>query len=121
MKRTLLTMALLMASIGCSSGGERSVTYTAEAVFMDEPLSVTILMRNDDRSLSPVRFSARSVEFKDDIVDAKVHPYLTVMESQEFGDWIHSKIIVHVHSVNEIQPGHWDHGKFGNGQTQRVE
>jgi len=122
----LATAALVLFSlmaVGCSSGKERSTAYTAEAVYLNEANSISILVRDPvDNSLSVKRIQTQfDMVFKDDIVDSRVHLWVNVQEKQELGGWIIEKVIVHVHSVGEIQPGYWNHGKFGHGQDQEVE
>src|SRR5271157_210110 len=75
----LATAALVLFSlmaVGCSSGKERSTAYTAEAVYLNEANSISILVRDPvDNSLSVKRIQTQfDMVFKDDIVDSRVHP-----------------------------------------------
>lgn len=110
-------------TIGCGSTPPVWTAYTAEAVYLNEPGSVSILMRNEDNSLSVKKFyvSTDALIIKDDIVDSRAHPWVSVEQESEMGDLVTTKITVHVHSIKEIQPGHWNHGKFGQGQDQQIE
>ena len=47
--------------------------------------------------------------------------YVEYCKKCSAGDASYKRVDIHIHNVDEIHGGGWDHGKFGRGQTVVVE
>ena len=120
-----LAVALLFW-LGCRNASEKQILHI-ERIFMHEPGSFTLFVASPPGSkvLSELYISSRySGTTPLYVVDVPADQlmWLTYTENRSWwdGDQI-SNIVIHLHGVDEVSGGGWNHGKFGHGQTEVVQ
>ncbi len=106
--------------------GEWCTYLGVERVFMHEPGQYSLLVRGEQGVLSSIdlrgNHNAKANIFTDVPPDQPM--YARVLHSPEgrcggnIRPWYTE---LHVHTVQEINPAGWNHGKLGRGQTIEIE
>jgi hypothetical protein len=92
----------------------RTNTTLVYGVFVNEERSVSVLVQDPDQTYKVQTLSSPDVRFVPDVPAGNVE-FIQVTEKKSIGEWYPFRLIAHVHSLDKLQEGEWNHGKFGRG------
>ena len=119
----LLVASLLLMGCGARGLGAHHTTFLVEGVYLGASDSMTLLVRDSDGVLRPMEYKnacCMKITLMDDVAPenrmwARVSRY-----GNGNGDTV-TAIEAHIHSTQDVQGGDWDRGKFGHGQTTKID
>jgi hypothetical protein len=122
MRYLLLTCILLLAT-GCGQPTTTEVVYKdIDRVFMHDWNTVSFFRQNSDGSIEHKFLYSH---LRGDIKYFSDVPEKQKMWAKEIivdGNMTTDRYVeIHLHSVNEVAGGEWDHGKHGSGTVSVVE
>jgi hypothetical protein len=125
MKRLILLLGITALLSGCFSQEKPSSTTSIHdivAIWYHEGSSYSFTTVENNK-LKNYGFGNDTLCTTEVVLDLKPNekPWATVTTHHlTFGETRNSYII-HAHSISDIQGAGWNHGKFGSGQTTRLE
>jgi len=118
---TLLTIAICLSiyyrSINTTISDEKNDIV---ALYMHQPYSYSVMMQNSNK-LTTIILNAN----KEDIaiyadVPKGSNMWYKAKKTDVYCTYQYSDLEIHIHSVDDINTAGWNNGKFGSGQTVRV-
>jgi hypothetical protein len=122
MRSSLLAILLLVIS-GCGQTTTKEVVYKdIDRVFMHSWNTVSFFKENEDGSIQHKFLRSQdfgSIKYFSDVPkDEKMWAKETTVEHSMSTD---TDVEIHLHSVDEVDGGEWNHGKQGSGTVSVVE
>ncbi len=119
----LLSILLLAFVCGCSEPTTKEVVYKdIDRVFMHSWNRVSFFKQNEDGSITHkflYSYGYGKIKYLADVPkDEKMWAKETIIEGSMDKE-IHVEI--HLHSVDEVDGGEWNHGKHGSGTVNVIE
>ena len=123
MRKTIIFLILIIIAGCCPSDFDTSTKRAyVDKVFMNERGRYTFITQQNGESL---------VWEKSTYYPQRIHVYTDVPKEERMyveysyecsgGEPTLKRLDIHIHELDEIQGGSWNHGKFGRGQTQVIE
>jgi hypothetical protein len=122
-KMRYLIFSILITIMACCPSLDPSIKHIyVDRVFMNENTRYTFITIENGEAI---------VMEKSTHCPSKIHLYTDVPKGERMyieycnkcsgGSEILKQLDIHIHNLDEIQGGEWNHGKFGRGKTQVIE
>lgn len=120
-KRILLAIAFGLAATACSSERtlveDRTITRV-KGVFYHEQSRYTLFVEEGGKYLVPITFDRVRAKIVADV--AEDHEMWAHVRTKRGDGYTDSDLVIHVHSIRDINGAGWSHGKFGRGTTTKI-
>jgi len=115
----ILLLSLFVA--GCSNVNEYKIPPTkVEAVYFHERGNYSVALRiGDEIQIKPARAGRAPVRI---VLDAEDHMWYECDATWDnFYGTSTGECVIHIRDVGDISTAGWNHGKFGSGNTTRIQ
>ena len=123
MKKLYFLMVLMLIFTGCGKPQERIEKYYFDHIYMHEMnlYSFSKIEGNEVKSFRASPYWCQNTKvFQDLPKEEKMWVEVTTLYGDIYGERA-VKVEIHIHDANEIGTAGWNHGKFGSGQTTKIE
>lgn len=128
----VIMMMVFFSSFGsgyhkASNEADRVVIHDVVRIFMHERGHYTFFCREKGQSAIRIYTFMCNVDKEsgekivEDVPPDRACWVETSNPDPEIGERFRRKLVIHLHSVREVNGAGWDHGKFGYGQTTVLE
>lgn len=124
MKQIFLSILFCLIIMSCcpKDFDPSMVTVYVDKVYMNEISRYTFItkQKNGESKVWQLQYviSERTHIYED--VPPNKRMYVEYCNRCSGGSILPNIVNIHIHSLDEIQGGSWNHGKFGKGQTQVI-
>lgn len=121
----LATIIVISACIGIpyftSKTEERNEKQDIVAVWKHEANHYSVTVKEGNTLMDKAFYGNFSTIIITDVPKDKSMWYEAHFKESSFSGGGYDSLKIHIHSIDDINGGGWNHGKFGSGTTERVQ